>query len=130
TYNQQTGPALWVACAPGELHEAGALLLALYLRRLGYAVRYFGQNLPLADLVAEIKSAEPAPEMILVSASSDQGAAGVRAVANALAEMPGGPRLGFGGNYFVRNPGARAEIAALWLGATAQDGSQAIHALL
>lgn len=134
THNQQAGAALWVGCAPGELHEAGALLLALYLRRQGYAVRFLGQNVPVEDLVAEIQVAETQnaqPAMILVSASTEEGARGVRNVAQALAAMPAhSPKLGFGGSYFVRNPGARAGIAATWLGDTAQDGLNTIHARL
>ncbi len=39
-----------VACAPGELHEIGALMLALFLTRRGFDVLYLGQGVPLAAL--------------------------------------------------------------------------------
>jgi DNA-binding transcriptional MerR regulator/methylmalonyl-CoA mutase cobalamin-binding subunit len=44
------GPTLLVSTLPGELHEIGSLIAALFLRRAGYTVHYLGPNTPLADL--------------------------------------------------------------------------------
>jgi len=44
------GPALVVSTLPGEQHEIGSLITALFLRRAGYTVHYLGPNTPLADL--------------------------------------------------------------------------------
>ena len=56
-----------------DLHEAGALLLTIYLRRTGYHVRYLGRSLPideasLKDLVNEARLHQPA--LMLFSAST------------------------------------------------------------
>ena len=44
------GPTLVVSTLPGEQHEIGSLISALFLRRAGYNVHYLGPNTPLADL--------------------------------------------------------------------------------
>lgn len=44
------GPVLLVTTLPGEQHEIGSLITALFLRRAGYTVHYLGPNTPLADL--------------------------------------------------------------------------------
>jgi methanogenic corrinoid protein MtbC1 len=46
------GPTLVVSTLPGEQHEIGSLITALFLRRAGYTVHYLGPNTPLADLKA------------------------------------------------------------------------------
>lgn len=44
------GPSVVVSTLPGEQHELGSLITALFLRRAGYTVYYLGPNTPLADL--------------------------------------------------------------------------------
>lgn len=44
------GPTLVVSTLPGEQHEIGSLITALFLRRAGYTVHYLGPNTPLGDL--------------------------------------------------------------------------------
>lgn len=44
------GPVLVVSTLPGEQHEIGGLITALFLRRAGFSVHYLGPNTPLADL--------------------------------------------------------------------------------
>jgi len=44
------GPTLVVSTLPGEQHEIGGLISALFLRRAGYSVHYLGPNTPLPDL--------------------------------------------------------------------------------
>lgn len=44
------GPTLVVSTLPGEGHEIGSLITALFLRRAGYSVHYLGPNTPLNDL--------------------------------------------------------------------------------
>lgn len=40
------------ACAPGELHEIGLLMVAVLLRADGWRVEYLGQDTPVAEAVA------------------------------------------------------------------------------
>jgi MerR family transcriptional regulator, light-induced transcriptional regulator len=41
-----------LACAPGERHEIGLLMLAVLLRADGWQVAYLGADVPVADVVA------------------------------------------------------------------------------
>jgi len=44
-------PAAVLACLPGEQHELGLLMLALFLRWSGLHVIYLGANVPVSDLI-------------------------------------------------------------------------------
>ncbi len=44
------GPLVVAACAPGEQHELGLMMLTLALRRRGVGVAYLGANVPLGNL--------------------------------------------------------------------------------
>lgn len=44
------GPSIVVSTLPGEMHELGSLITALFLRRAGYMVYFLGPNTPLMDL--------------------------------------------------------------------------------
>ena len=62
-----SGPLVLVGCAPGELHELGALMLALFLRRAGIRVAYLGPNIEVEGLLATMASLRPA--CVLLSAA-------------------------------------------------------------
>lgn len=66
----QFSPSIVVACAPGDQHELGALMLAVLLRRQGYRVYYIGANTPVADLVLMAKQMKPLS--IMISASTTE----------------------------------------------------------
>lgn len=127
--NLDGGPVLWVGCAPGELHEGGAVLLAIYLRRAGYQIHYLGQNLPIDDFVGEVRRRQPA--MVLLSASTNDAAHGLRRMADELAhlEMPR-PIIGYGGRVFVRQPDLRSQISGVYLGDSAQEAVDTVGAML
>lgn len=44
------GPTVIVSTLPGEQHEIGGLITALFLRRAGFTVHYLGPSTPLGDL--------------------------------------------------------------------------------
>ncbi len=127
--NLNGGPELWVGCAPGELHEAGAVLLTIYLRRAGYHVHYLGQNLPIEDLVAEVGRRRPA--LILLSASTTEAAAGLRRLIERFAQFDdAGPLIGFGGRIFVQQPELLSQLPGAYLGDSAQQAVDKVSALL
>ena len=41
-----------LACAPGERHDLGLLMLAILLRADGWQVAYLGADTPVADAIA------------------------------------------------------------------------------
>jgi DNA-binding transcriptional MerR regulator/methylmalonyl-CoA mutase cobalamin-binding subunit len=55
------------ACVPGDQHEIGLLALSTGLRRRGWDVRYFGADLPFAELERAAVSLQPS--VILLSAT-------------------------------------------------------------
>ncbi len=52
-------PVAVLACVPGEQHEFGLLMLALFLRWAGLRVIYLGADVPLADLVRCVRETRP-----------------------------------------------------------------------
>lgn len=46
----KNGPTVFVGCAPEEMHEIGALIVAFFMSVNGWKVVYLGQNIPLTDL--------------------------------------------------------------------------------
>lgn len=46
-----SGPVAALACLPGQQHELGLLMLALFLRWAGMRVLYLGADMPVADLL-------------------------------------------------------------------------------
>lgn len=127
--NATARPLIWVGCAPGELHEVGAMLLSIYLRRAGYTVRYLGQNLPTDDLVAEVQVVKP--DMVLFSATTIDAAKSLRPLCDRLASIESPrPIIGYGGRVFNVRPELRDEIAGVYLGATAVEAVESIDELL
>lgn len=127
--NATARPLLWVGCAPGELHEVGALLLSIYLRRSGFSVRYLGQNLPTDDLVAEVATMQP--DLLLFSATTIESAHRLGPLCARLADLdPPRPIIGYGGRAFNLRPELRDEIAGVYLGATAAEAVESINDLL
>ena len=127
--NATVRPLIWVGCAPGELHEIGAMLLSIYLRRAGYTVRYLGQNLPADDLVAEVQAVQP--DMVLFSATTLEAARNLRPLCDLLASIESPrPIIGYGGRAFNVRPELRDDIAGVYLGATAVEAVEGIDDLL
>lgn len=126
---QQEGPEMWVGCAPGELHEMGALMLAIFLRRAGYQVRYLGQDLQVDDLIEEVRRQQPA--IVLFSATCMNSAANLRQLCDALASLSGNrPVICYGGRAFNVHPELRDAIAGVYLGATATEAVDGLREIV
>lgn len=127
--NARTGPVIWIGCAPAEKHEMGAMLLAIYVRRAGYQVRYLGQDLPDDDLIAEARVQKPA--LILFSASGLEAATNLQRLCDRLVELePPRPIIGYGGRIFSTHSELRGKIAGVYLGGTAAEAVESIGDLL
>lgn len=66
-------PAIVLACVPGEQHEIGLLMLAVFLRGAGVRVIYLGADVPLPDLARTVHEL-------------DAGAVGLSAITSGSAE--------------------------------------------
>ena len=123
------GPLVWIGCAPGELHEVAPVLLSIYMRRAGFRVHYFGQNLPVEDFVDAVRHHQPA--MVMLSASTMEAVQGLRQLADLLTQIePPRPIVGYGGRIFNREPALRTDISGLFLGASARDAVEIAADLL
>lgn len=111
------------ACAPGEYHEIGILMISLFLRRTGYNVIYLGQNIAMARL--EEMLAKIRPDLLLVSASGLLSAANLLDIIAHVRARPAndGPMLAYGGRVFNRMPELQAQVSGKYVG---NDADQAI----
>lgn len=123
------GPLVWIGCAPGELHELGALIVCIHLRRAGYQVRYLGQNVPdghLLDMISRHR-----PDLVLFSAMSRATAENLQKLLLGL-ENTDVPNLviGYGGQIFNNQPDLRANMTGVFMGSSAKEAVESAYVLL
>ena len=123
------GPFAVVACAPEELHELGAMFLAIFLRRSGFRVVYLGQNVPLDSLLGMVRALRP--EAVCISATRAETAATLYNLRDSLDEMQEreghAPVLAYGGRVFNRYPHISDRLGGIYLG---EDARKAVVTLL
>jgi DNA-binding transcriptional MerR regulator len=138
TPHNLAGTLIWVGSARTETHEAGALLLTIYLRRAGYHALCLGQNLPtteeaVADLVQEVRRHQP---VLIVFAACTQPTAEKTAhffshvSTRTLQNGPIPTTTGYSGPIYASNPELRAESTGVYLGTYAHEVVQNINELL
>lgn len=94
-----------VACAPGEAHDIGALVVAALLARDGWQVVPLGADIPVADLAATAAVVRPA--VVCLSATTASTAARALDAAATLTAAPDAPAVVYGGQGFAGVIGAR-----------------------
>lgn len=123
------GRLIFTACAPGEWHELGILLVSVFLVRRGYSVRYLGPNLPVEGLAGVVQRHRP--DLVVLSAQSAETARELGGAAAALrAGPPPHPRLAFGGQAFNLDPSLRETIEGTYVGPDAAAAVEAVTRLL
>ncbi len=113
------GPAVIVACAPGDHHELGALMLAVLLRRAGYAVYYVGADTPVADLQA--MADHLGASAVMLSASAPKAVDALEQHADRLKKLA--PLVVYGGAAFDRDPSRAERLGGVYL---ADDVGEAV----
>jgi MerR family transcriptional regulator, light-induced transcriptional regulator len=121
--NSRHGPAIIVACAPGEWHEIGSLMLAIFLRRAGFRTHYLGANTPVEDLVRF--SREVKAEVLMISVSNAEVLENLRGTARFLLEAA--PLVVYGGAAFNERPEMARELGGEYLGS---DSAMALDGLM
>lgn len=119
-----------LACAPGEWHDIGLLMLGLLLARRGVPIAYLGQAVPLADLADFVATAHPSV-VVLVAMHADSAAA----LVDWPAAMPhvaaaGRPFVCFGGRAFSLDAAWRARVPGAYLGDGLADGVAVVERLM
>lgn len=125
---QRSAPRLVVGGAPGELHDIGSLMLALFLRRAGYWVEFLGADVHLDDLIEYVRTERPA--LVCLAAGAEEGARKLQRLQPALARLRPAPKFGFGGRAFNLKPALRQSVPGLFLGETLSQATQTICELL
>jgi methanogenic corrinoid protein MtbC1 len=92
------------ACPPGEQHEVGLLILAIFLARRDWRVIYLGADVPDSDLVDTVRQVEP--DLLCLSATTSETAERALEVARHIRHrMPSPPAVACGGRAFeLRHP--------------------------
>jgi MerR family transcriptional regulator, light-induced transcriptional regulator len=121
--NSRHGPAIIVACAPGEWHEIGSLMLAIFLRRAGFRTHYLGANTPVEDLVRFAR--EVKAEVLMISVSNAEVLENLRNTARFLLEAA--PLVVYGGAAFNERPEMARELGGEYLGS---DSAMALDGLM
>jgi DNA-binding transcriptional MerR regulator/methylmalonyl-CoA mutase cobalamin-binding subunit len=114
----RSAPAVLVACAPGNRHEFGPLMLAVALRRSGFRVYYLGADVQVAELAA--LAARLRPVAVLVSAALSESLEELEAESESLRDIA--PILGFGGAAFNRAQKAATALGGHFLGRDVAEG--------
>ena len=87
-----------VACAPGETHDTGALVVSILLAREGWRVVPLGPDVPASDLAATVAVVRPA--LVCLSATTDAAAARALDAVDALAAVSRRTPIAVGGPGF------------------------------
>lgn len=108
-----------VGCAPGELHDLGAMLSALFLVRRGWHVIYLGPQVPLFDLLETVEAVKPS--LVCLSASTMETALELIPVVRGLVQAYPWLHVGYGGRVFNVNPEFRHSMPGMFLGQDARE---------
>ena len=129
TREHQDTPQVFIACAPRELSDLGALMLAVFWRRAGLRVVYFGQDLDGDSLTDEVAMQRPA--LVMVWMSSTQRIRATARIAKRLAQL-GSPRpiFSYAGPIFARNPELQRKISGRYLGSDPATATQWVLSII
>jgi DNA-binding transcriptional regulator YhcF (GntR family) len=134
-----SGPKILLACAPGDLHEIGLILLALSLRRRGFIVVYLGPNLIGDEFQQVIERSQP--HLVCISAATSQSVQNLQKLIQKqykILNLGDGlkennhqqPLFTFGGGVFIQNPAYISIMPGLYLGDTIETAVTTIQKLV
>lgn len=128
TPNKQQGAIIFIACAPREPHEIGALMLALFWRRIGLNIVYLGQMVEIKSLLQEIRQRRP--WIVCISAMTRPRVKDVAHVAREIAKLDAPrPIFCFGGGAFSRNKRLIESVKGIYLGTNADEATKRVQEL-
>lgn len=119
--------ALLLACGPGERHDIGLLMLALFLSRRGWRVTYLGADVPGDELIRA--ASQLSPRLVALSASLPETSSACAAILGGLAALAAAPLVGYGGAAFL-DPASRGALPGHYLGDNALLACSTIERLL
>jgi DNA-binding transcriptional MerR regulator len=110
-----------LACAPGEWHEGGLLMIGSILRRHRYPVVYLGQSVPLVDLGKFIQDINPV--LVVLAAMTEGSAKELFNWPQIIGDVVKAAKIiiGYGGRIFVEKPEWQKIIEGIYLGNTIEE---------
>jgi DNA-binding transcriptional MerR regulator len=115
-----------VLCPPEEQHTISALLITLFLRRIGRDALFLGSDVPLERLGQAIQTTKPS--LVIVISLQLFTAATSLQIARLLIEFD--IPLAFGGRIYNSIPGIRDRIPGIYLGETLGQVPSIVNHLL
>jgi MerR family transcriptional regulator, light-induced transcriptional regulator len=116
------------ACAPGEMHQVGLLMLVVMLRWRGWDVKYLGPDLPLDRLEEALRPIRP--QILMFSANRVESAEKLKQLPEITAGFPRPhPVIVLGGQAFLKMR-LPESIPAVYLDASPTEVVQQIEALM
>lgn len=123
------GPLAFIGCAPRELDDLPALMLAVYWRRAGLRVVYLGQDVDGDSLVEEARRRRPM--LICLTASASPRIRALARACNRVVQLDKPrPTFTFTGPIFGRNPELQRKVAGVFLGDDAATATWHVAQLL
>jgi DNA-binding transcriptional MerR regulator len=113
-----------VGCPLGETHTFPALLLSLFLQRMGLKIVYLGADIPIEQMDDAIVSIRP--DLVVLAAQQLVTAASLASMALRARGVP----LAYGGLIFNYVPALRKRIAATFLGESLDEAVNKIEQLV
>ncbi|MGA1979374.1 MAG: cobalamin-dependent protein [Sedimentisphaerales bacterium] len=113
-----------ISCAPAELQELGAQIMADLFESDGWEVKFLGSGLTNDDILAFIHGS--APDMLLIYGSTPKQAPDIRQLIDTIRDINAWPnmRIMVSGGLFNRAEGLWQEIGADLFAATALEALQ------
>jgi methanogenic corrinoid protein MtbC1 len=109
------GPLVIVACGPRELHDIGALTLALFWRRAGMKVIFLGQDVEGHALTDDARMRHP--RLVCVSIMSTQRLRALARISKDIGHIEAPkPIFAYSGAIFAQNPELRRRVSGVYLG--------------
>lgn len=120
------GATVIVACAPGDQHELGAMMVSVSLRREGFRVLYVGANTPLGDLRDMSRRVDA--RAVLISASTPDSVRALMDHATLLEDVA--PVLAFGGMAFDARPQLAERLGGVYLSKDLEAAMESFRSLV
>ncbi|WP_243398401.1 MerR family transcriptional regulator [Deinococcus koreensis] len=118
----EAGPLVVVACAPGEQHELGLMMVTLALRRRGVRVAFVGADTPLRDL--GIYARQRGAAAVALTLQGDWALAPTRAQRPELDDL--GLPVFLGGALLNSRPELADELRGIYAGPDAVGAAETI----
>ncbi len=116
------------ACAPGETHQIGLVMLVVMLRWRGWDVKYLGPDISLDHLVEALEPLHP--RLLMFTATRPEAVAALQPLKTILHRFsPPAPRVIFGGQAF-QQPGASLDLPGEVLKASPKEIVHKIESML